>query len=116
MNLETRRGQPGRYRLTGQKVEPEEVMPLPDTLLPPVPPCHRSPNSQVIEIHSGVATGGTVAAVADLSVEFEELAATLEYDGGLDRQVAEAEAYAAVFPDIGDIPDFLDRRPKRSAA
>lgn len=64
VNLETRRGQPGRYRLTGQKVEAVEMLPAPAAILERLPPCHRTGKGQVFEIHSGVATGGTVARVA----------------------------------------------------
>jgi hypothetical protein len=35
VNLETRRGQPGRYRLTGQEVEFEELLPPPGALVDP---------------------------------------------------------------------------------
>ena len=47
------------------------------------------------------------ASVAD--ADFEERAAILEYDGGLTR--AEAEAQAA--SEMPDLPDFLDRRLAR---
>jgi hypothetical protein len=60
-NLETRRGQPGRYRLAGQKVEAEDILPSPEKLLPP---CHRSKNSHAFEMLGGCASRGTVAAVA----------------------------------------------------
>jgi hypothetical protein len=32
VNLETRRGQPGRYRATGQKIEPVEILPAPEVI------------------------------------------------------------------------------------
>ena len=38
MNMEVRRGQPGRYRVTDQKVEIAEMLPPPKSL----PPCHRN--------------------------------------------------------------------------
>jgi hypothetical protein len=47
------------------------------------------------------------ASVAD--ADFEERAAMLEYDGGLTRADAEAQAAS----EMPDLPDFLDRRLAR---
>ena len=119
VNLETRRGQPGRYRATGQKIEAVELLPLPEALeaqgegLPPVPPCHPTENAQVFEIVSGCATGGTVAAISDEEAAFEERAAILQFDAGLSREEAEAEATRALYDSLGDIPPALDRRSKQ---
>lgn len=138
VNLEIRRGQPGRYRATGQKIEVEEVIPDPSTLsenkrhrttgdnfestnndievarafatgLPP------ALDRQVIDIAGRTGLGGTVAGVAegqDRAVMFEERAAIREYDGGMPR--AQAETMAAT--EVPELPDFLDRRLKRGAA
>jgi hypothetical protein len=136
VNLEIRRGQPGRYRVTGQKIEVEEVMPDPSTL--PENKRHRttgdsfeSTNNDIavargfatglppaldqVDIAGRTGLGGTVAAVAeevDPLVEFEERAAIREYDGGMPR--AQAETMAAT--EVPELPDFLDRRLKRGAA
>lgn len=117
VNLETKRGQPGRYRCTGQKIEPVEILPSPETLegaMQPAQPCNRTNNRQPFEIVSGCATGCTVASVArgveddDACVAFEERVAILEYDGGLSREEAEALA-GAEFDGWRDMPDFLKR-------
>ena len=111
-NLETRRGQPGRYRLTGQKVEALEILPSPAALLERLPPCHRSGKGQAFEIHKQSVTGGTVALVAwgtrEEGIAAEERAAILEYDAGLSREEAEAQA-------LDEISEFLDRRAARGS-
>jgi hypothetical protein len=111
-NLETRRGQPGRYRLTGQKVEALEILPSPAALLERLPPCHRSGKGQAFEIHKQSVTGGTVAPVAwgtrEEDIAAEERAAILEYDAGLSREEAEAQA-------LDEIPELLDRRSARGS-
>jgi hypothetical protein len=66
-NLETRRGQPGRYRLTDQEIEPVELLPSPEAIgeaMQPVQPRNPTRNHQVFEELSGFTTGCTVAPVA----------------------------------------------------
>jgi hypothetical protein len=110
VNLETRRGQPGRYRVTNQEIEAEDLLPSIEALeeaLQPVQPRNRTCNRQPFERLSDCATGCTVAPIApDGDVEFEERAAILEFDGGLSR--SEAEARAAEELDLSN-PDFLRR-------
>ena len=62
--METRRGQPGRYRVTGQKVEIAEMLPPPESLQP-VQPRNRTRNRQVFETLSDCTAGCTVASVPD---------------------------------------------------
>jgi hypothetical protein len=64
-NLEIRKGQPGRYRLTGQKVEVAEILPEP-SVLTPAPPATVPPvaKSQVFATTKQNGSGGTVAPVA----------------------------------------------------
>lgn len=67
VNLETKRGQPGRYRLTDQEIEPEPLLPSAEALkgaMQPVQPRNRTDNRQVFEDVSDCATGCTVAPVA----------------------------------------------------
>jgi hypothetical protein len=96
-NLETRRGQAGRYRITGMKLEPAEMLPLPDSL----PPCHRKGKTQVIEILGGCAGGGTVVSVATEATTTES-----EYEPG---SFEPEDEYA-------QMPDFLRRRSGSIAA
>ena len=134
LNLETRRGQPGRYRCTGQKIEPVEILPPPEAIaealeevMQPVQPRNRTDNRQVFEELSDCASGCTVAPVASHTdaaaahMSFEERAAIFEYDAGLDRAEAEQAAAEELWPDVdeatralyeslGDIPDGCDRR------
>lgn len=66
-NLETRKGQSGRYRVTDQEVDPEPLLPSADALkaaMQPGQPCNRSNNRQVFEELNNCATGCTVAQVA----------------------------------------------------
>ena len=108
-NLETRRGQPGKYLLTGQEVEAADLLPVPEGLKPDQP-VNRNVNRQVIETLSGCPTGCRVDAVdgsPDLD-DFEERAAILEFDAGLSRK--EAETTAA---DELKIPQFLRRVAER---
>ena len=118
VNLETRRGQPGRYRLTDQEIEAEDLLPSPEALLgatQPVQPRNRTHNRQVFEELSDCATGCTVAPISEEEVAFEERAASLEYECGLSREEAEAEAARtrALYDSLGDIPDGFDRRIKQ---
>jgi hypothetical protein len=68
VNLESRRGQPGRYRVTDQEVVPEPLLPSADALrgalatLATAPP---HPKSQVFAQTKQNANGGTVAPVAE---------------------------------------------------
>ena len=67
VNLETRRGQPGRYRATEQEVVAEELLPSADVLqgaMQPVQPCNPTHSRQVFEELSDCATGCAVASVA----------------------------------------------------
>jgi hypothetical protein len=63
-NLESRRGQPGRYQLTGQKVEAVEILPSPAAILERLPPCHRTGKGQVFEIHGAFIVGCSDRALA----------------------------------------------------
>lgn len=68
LNLETRKGQPGRYRATDQDIEPEPLLPSADALkgaMQPVQPRNRTRNHQVIETLSDCVTDCTVAPVAE---------------------------------------------------
>ena len=68
VNLEQRRGQPGRYRLTSQEVEAEAILPSPEAIsermhIPAktVQPRNRTRNRQPFERLSDCTTGCTVA-------------------------------------------------------
>jgi hypothetical protein len=91
-NLEKRRGQPGSYRLTGQKVEVAEMLPAWE-VVKSAQPCNRSNNRQVFETLSGCASGCTSAAVDSNSQGDNDPFASLK-DESL----------------IPELPDFLDRR------
>lgn len=117
VNLETRRRQPGRYRLTGQKVEAVEVIPATDKLLHTVHTRTPSAHSQVIETLSDVQTVCTCAPCAQDSSAGEN--GTCAHCGGPGGEVWEwdgpirlhdhcTDAYAAAaqFPEL---PDFLRR-------
>jgi hypothetical protein len=68
VNLETRKGQPGRYRVTNQEVEAEELLPAPEAIkgdaVQPVQPCNPTRNRQVFEEVSDCTTGCAIAPVA----------------------------------------------------
>ncbi len=67
INMETRKGQPGRYRVSDQEVEPEDLLPSPEALreaMQPVQPRNHTCNRQVIEELSDCVKGCTVAPVA----------------------------------------------------
>lgn len=68
VNLETRKGHPGKYRTTAESVDAEEMLPTPEALaemfgpggpLPPVPPCHPNGLGNTEQQPSGGANGGT---------------------------------------------------------
>lgn len=105
VNLEIKRGQPGRYRVTGQRPEIVDMLPPPETLAP-VPPLAKSQVLTNTKQNGGSGTVAWVATREDIADDFEERAAILEYDGGLARAEAEAQA-AREFPQL---PAFLDRR------
>jgi hypothetical protein len=129
VNLETRRGQPGRYRMTKQEIETEELLPSPEDVegaAQPEQPRNRTHNRQASETLSDCAMGCTVASDEDPSAppeddelktnaedaaDFEERAAIRQYDGGFSR--AEAEELAA--KEMPELPAFLDRRSRASA-
>jgi len=142
VNLEERRGQPGRYRPAEAVPEAEDILPDPSILTQPAQPCDRSENSQLDQSTSGCTNGCAVDATDDRSNEdqagcrpdatvdatdkhliendktppvaglqrlqgvdedysdFEERAAIKEYDGGLSRAEAEAEAAAELLPSL----------------
>ena len=122
VNLETRHRQPGRYRLTGQEVEAEALLPSPEALeggAHTAQTCIREDIRQVFETLSECTTVCTNAPVLpevagadtdldDNIVAREERAAVLEYDGGLDCQQAEQEA-AEEFS-YPELPEFLIRQ------
>jgi hypothetical protein len=70
VNLEQRRGMPGKYRATGQKIEPVNILPLAadlaerfkhslsDTPQKPVPPCHREEKADILLRDNGGKAGG----------------------------------------------------------
>lgn len=84
-NLETRRGQPGRYRATGQEPEKVDMLPSPETLatVPPLPKTQEFANTK----QNG--SGGTVARVAEEQGEQEQ-----ESDAEQHSNPAEPEPYA----------------------
>lgn len=111
-NLETRKGQPGRYRLTGQQVEVAEMLPDPGSLtrapLATVPP---QPKSQVVANTKQSATGGTVAWVAGTGEgDGDRFASLKDARYGLQPRT-DANPWADL-----DIPPELDRRQNRGAA
>ena len=59
-------------------------------------------NSQCFGVSLSPAPPSETSADDDLIVSFEERAASLEYDGGLSREEAEAKAAAEVSPDVDD--------------
>jgi hypothetical protein len=109
VNLEVRRGQPGRYRVTEQEVEVESLMPAPEEIAShmsgsaqPAQPRNRTHNRQVFEEVSDCASGCTVAPVA----------------GGW-RQIDLEEAIAAAAPvdphdELDNIPVGCERRKSRN--
>jgi hypothetical protein len=72
----------------------------------PVQQRNRTDNRQLIEELTDCDTGCTVAPISD-ETAFEERAAILEYDGGLSRE--EAEAQAVMLTDFPEMPPFLRR-------
>jgi hypothetical protein len=67
VNLETRKGHAGKYRVTDQEVVPEPLLPSAEALkgaTQPVKPRNRTNNRQVFEELNDCATGCTVAPVA----------------------------------------------------
>ena len=62
VNLETRRGQPGRYRLTDQKIEAEELLPSPEALgQGPRNPCNRATGRTTVKYLKNLAIAPRVA-------------------------------------------------------
>jgi len=99
-NLESKRGQPGRYRLTAQEVEAEELMPSIKSLeaaLQPVQPRNPTHNPKVFEALNDCATGCTVAPVAwhytadDSLDDFPELPACLDRRSSGDQRASPQE-------------------------
>ena len=68
VNLETRKGQPGKYRGTDQEIMPEPLLPSAKALkgaMQPVQPRNRTRNHQVSERLNDCTTGRTVAPIAE---------------------------------------------------
>ena len=66
-NLETRRGQPGKYRVTDQEIIPEPLLPSAEAIrgaMQPAQPRNRTRNHQVFERLSDCTTGCTVAPIS----------------------------------------------------
>jgi hypothetical protein len=111
VNLEMRRGQPGRYRVTGQKPEIVDMLPPPERLaiVPPVA------KSQLHTITKQNGTDGTVARVVSGTGKNDTCAhcgrpggEVWEWDGPVRLHGGCADAYAAA-AEFPDIPDFLRR-------
>jgi hypothetical protein len=64
VNLEVRRGMPGKYRATGQTIEPVNILPVTAELAEryasqkPVPPCHREEITDIPQEDNGGKHGG----------------------------------------------------------
>jgi hypothetical protein len=117
VNLETRHRQPGRYRLTGQKVDTVEVIPATDKLLHTTHTCTPSAQPQVIGTLSDVQTVCTSAPCAPDNADDKNGTCVhcgypggevWEWDGPVRLHGCCADAYAAA-ADFPDIPDFLRR-------
>ena len=127
VNLETRQRQPGRYRVTDQEVEAEELLPASEALTAEdgggahtVQTCIRTDIRQGFESVSECSTVCTNAPYASSPIcracdglgcptcQPERFGLPWR-QGGLTR--AEAEAQAA--EEMPDLPDFLDRRLAR---
>jgi hypothetical protein len=113
VNLEIRRGQPGRYRVTDQKPEIVDMLPPPETLAT-VPPLARS---QVVTNTRQNGTGGTVAWPARSTTNGKHgTCAHCGLPGGevwdWDGPVQLHDHCADAFPEL---PDFL-RRDKSCCA
>lgn len=68
VNLETRKGQSGRYRVTDQEIEPEPLLPSGEALaaaMQPVQPCNRKAKAKADQERAGCSTGCTVASDSD---------------------------------------------------
>jgi hypothetical protein len=136
LNLEVRRGMPGRYRATGQKVEPINILPttaelaerfetMPSSPSPPtppesMPPCHRDEIAEtVLEDNGGKAggkpvAGGMTGGTGGKPVA-RPLATVMSLDGnGKSPPVAGWQGFSGGSgereEDDGTIPPCLDRR------
>jgi hypothetical protein len=134
VNLEVRKGMPGRYRTTGQKVEPInilptaaelaerfETMPSPPTPPEPVQPCNRDEIAEVVLEDNGCTDGcNPVARCTEPVARVQPVASGLATDKSLDGNgksppVAGLHGFLEEAgkgdEDDGTIPPFLDRRP-----
>ncbi|MGI8853620.1 MAG: hypothetical protein ACR2GC_10105 [Methyloceanibacter sp.] len=107
VNLETRHRQPGRYRLTGQKIEPVQVMPSPAEVMHTLHTRTRPANAKPFETLNECDPCARVRGVHG-GGEAVEAEATCARCGG--------EGCDWCQPDPGhddpwELPDFLDRRP-----
>jgi hypothetical protein len=96
-NLETRKGQPGRYRTTEQEVEAEELLPSLDDLkgvVQPVQPRNRTRNRQPFETLSDCVSDCTVAPIA------------------WGDDAPEPGSFEPDEFDLGSIPEGFDRRAR----
>jgi hypothetical protein len=62
INMEVRRGQPGKYRLSGEVVDVEAILPTPSYLLKVAPPCHRKANPEQHQKDNRGKSGGNPVA------------------------------------------------------
>jgi hypothetical protein len=64
INMETKRGQPGRYRLSGQSMDEAPMRPELPLLTKPVQPCNRPQKAEIDQEDSGCKPGCTGYATA----------------------------------------------------
>ena len=130
VNLEQRRGMPGKYRVTSQNVEPVNILPdaatllehfsdisLTDTSPESVPPCHREGKAEVVPGDNGGKTGGKPV---DGGNGWQSVANDLATDKSQSSNeksspVARWQSFSGGYgeekrDDFEDIPAFLDRR------
>jgi hypothetical protein len=116
VNLETRKGQPGRYRVTTQEVEAEELLPAPEAVkdevsgaVQPVQPCNPTRNRQVFEELSDCTTGCAVAPVACPPAQVAEVI-DVAFEGPL-LEVTPKGARAALAMELAEANEtFLKKR------
>ena len=128
VNLETRRGQPGRYRVTNQEVEVQALLPSPEELAerldPPETRATAQPESQAIEDHeeNGCTPGCKPYATAKRMTDIEKVPQVARLHGLRGGTVGDGDPFASLKDpslkfkaeppqeDYPELPDFLSRQ------